>query len=196
MTFCVLLKMKSEQEDTLWISRVVEGDTEAFGLLVDKYKDLVFTLALNMMHQREEAEEVAQDVFMKIFKALPKFKQKAKFSTWMYRIAYNECISRLRKKKNYVVSIENLPGSEVRTMKEDSEVGLDEEMRSQMLHHALRKLPEKERGLVHLYYFENLPVEEMAKVTGLSVSNVKVKLFRIRKKLFEELVTVKSALQI
>ena len=188
--------MKSDQEDIHWVSRVIQGDTDAFGLLVNKYKDMVFTLALRMIHQREEAEEVAQDVFLKIFKALPKFQQKAKFSTWMYRIAYNECISRLRRKKNTVVSIENLPGNAVRSLATEDEDWQDDEMRSRILHSALKRLPEADQGLVHLYYFDNLPVEEMAHVTGLSVSNVKIKLFRIRKKLFDELVPVKNALQI
>ncbi len=188
--------MKNDQEDILWASRVVEGDTEAFGLLVNKYKDLVFSLALRMVRHREEAEEVAQDVFLKIFRALPKFRQKAKFSTWMYRIAYNECISRLRKKKNAEISLENLPGGTVRSLEDRAEEGQDEEMRAALLHRALKRLPAADQGLVHLYYFDNLPVEEMAHVTGLSVSNVKIRLFRIRKKLFEELVPVREALQI
>ncbi|MBE0651701.1 MAG: sigma-70 family RNA polymerase sigma factor [Bacteroidales bacterium] len=188
--------MKSEQEDILWTNRVIQGDTEAFGLLVKKYKDMVFTLALRMVQQREEAEEIAQDVFLKIFKALPKFKQKAKFSTWMYRIAYNECISRLRKKKNAEVSIENIPGNTARSLANEEEDWQDDEMRSRMLHNALKRLSDEDQGLVHLYYFDDLPVEEMAHVTGLSVSNVKIKLFRIRKKLFEVLVPVKDALQI
>ena len=129
--------MKSDQEDMLWANRVIQGDTEAFALLVNKYKDMVFTLALKMIHHREEAEEVAQDVFLKIFKALPKFKQKAKFSTWMYRIAYNECISRLRKKKNAVISIENIPGSAVHSMEVEMEDWQNEEIRSEMLNSAL-----------------------------------------------------------
>jgi RNA polymerase sigma-70 factor (ECF subfamily) len=180
----------------LWANRVIQGDTEAFGLLVNKYKDMVYSLALRMVHQREEAEEVSQDVFLKIFKALPKFKQKAKFSTWMYRIAYNECISRLRKRKNAEISIENIPGGMVRSLEDAEEDWRDQEIRSEMLNRVLRRLPEADQGLVHLYYFDNLPVEEMANVTGLSVSNVKIKLFRIRKKLFEELLPVKEALQI
>ena len=83
--------------DQVYIEAILNGDANAFAVLVDRYKDLVFTLALRMMKHREEAEEAAQDTFIKAFKSLNKFKGDSKFSTWIYRVAYNTCLDRLKK---------------------------------------------------------------------------------------------------
>lgn len=79
------------------ISEICKGNTRAFSDFVDNYKDLVFTLSVRMLGNREEAEEVSQDVFIKVYKSLPSFKGDSKLSTWMYRIAYNTCLDRIRK---------------------------------------------------------------------------------------------------
>lgn len=179
--------MGNNHEDILWIEDILKGQTNRYALLVDKYKDTLFALTMGMLKNREEAEEVSQDIFVKIFKALPKFKQKAKFSTWMYRIAYNECISHLRKQKISTVSVDHISENYRDTERYNTGNWQEAELKSKMLHRALNHLPETERGLVHFFYFDNLPVNEIAQITGLSVSNVKTKLFRIRKKLYEEL---------
>jgi len=179
--------MEKDLEDIHWIDEVLEGKTEAYAQVVDKYKDRVFALATSMLKQREEAEEVAQDVFVKIFKALPKFQRKAKFSTWMYRIAYNECVSRLRKQKIHQVSVENISTKDLLPFTEENEERQEAERRSSLLNKALLDLSQADRGLVHLYYFENLSVEDITHASGLSASNVKTKLFRIRKKLHDVL---------
>ena len=188
--------MEKGLEDILWVDEILNGKTESFSLVVDKYKDKVFSRAMGMVKQREEAEEIAQDVFVKIFKALPKFQRKAKFSTWMYRIAYNECISRLRKYKFKTVSVENTFANNLLSVEEKEDDWQEVELRSNLLHKALDRLPETERSLVHFFYFENLAVEEITRISGLSVSNVKTKLFRIRKKLFDQLVSLKSTVLI
>lgn len=179
--------MGEELEDNLWVDEVVNGKAEFFACLVDRYKDRVFALVIGLLKQKEDAEEITQDVFMKIFRALPKFQHKAKFSTWLYRITYNECISRLRKKKVHMVSVENTYPDELVSFQDSSENWQEAEIRSKLLHKALNILPESERALVHFFYFENLPVDEISQISGLSISNVKTKLFRIRKKLFKEM---------
>jgi len=184
--------MEKDLEDILWVDEILRGKTERFVQVVDKYKDKVFALAMGLLKQKEEAEEAAQDVFVKIFNALPKFQHKAKFSTWMYRIAYNECISRLRKHKVQMISVEETFTNSLLATEDKEEEWQEAEMRSNLLHKALDKLQETERGLVHFFYFENLPIEEIARISGLSVSNVKTKLFRIRKKLFIQLLPLKS----
>ncbi len=179
--------MGNNHEDILWIEEILNGQTDRYALLVNKYKDMLFALTMGMLKNREEAEEVSQDIFVKIFNALPKFQQKAKFSTWMYRIAYNECISHLRKQKPHTLSVENISPSAF-AEKEDSTDEADEtERKYVLLKQAIEQLHETDRGLVHFFYFDNLPVNEIAQITGLSVSNVKTKLFRIRKKLHESL---------
>ncbi len=93
--------MTTDQETTI-INQIIAGNTQAFAVLVDRYKDLVFTLAIRMLKHREEAEEVSQDTFIKVFKALPKFKGDSKLSTWVYKVAYNTCLDRIKKKKSII----------------------------------------------------------------------------------------------
>ena len=100
------------------INQIIEGDTSAFSVLVDHYKDLVFTLAMRMVKNREEAEEVSQDTFIKVYKSLNKFKGDSKFSTWIYRVAYNTCLDRLKKIKReyHVVAIDEFTEHQVKTL--------------------------------------------------------------------------------
>src|ERR1017187_5828368 len=86
-------------DDQHCIHLVRQGDTNAFAVLVDRYKNMVFTLLLKMLKDREEAEEVAQDTFVKIYKSLSKFNGESKFSTWIYKVAFNTCLDRLKKNK-------------------------------------------------------------------------------------------------
>ena len=83
--------------DDVFINKILDGDSSAFAVLVDRYKDLVYTLAIRMVKNKEEAEEVAQDTFIKVYKSLAKFKGDSKFSTWIYKVAYNTCLDRLKK---------------------------------------------------------------------------------------------------
>lgn len=88
-----------ETNDQPLIDAILAGDPQSFSFLVDRYKDLVFTLALRMLKHREEAEEVSQDTFIKVFRSLNKFKGESKFSTWIYKITYYTCLDRLKKNK-------------------------------------------------------------------------------------------------
>jgi len=171
-----------EQKDDIWyIERVLKGDTQYFSHFVDKYKDIVYSIAFKVLRNREDAEEMAQESFVKAFKSLHTFKGSAKFSTWLYRITYNNCISEVRKKKLKFVSTDD-----VQIADEPEEMNLDgipEENRAKYVKAALDKLPEDEYTLILLYYFEDKSVDEISQITRMSESNVKVKLFRARKKL-------------
>ena len=183
-TFVVLRQTsKMEQKDDIWyIERVLKGDTQYFSYFVDKYKDIVFSIAMKVLRNREDAEEMAQESFVKAFKSLHTFKGDAKFSTWLYRITYNNCISEVRKKKLKFVSTDDVQISD-----EPEEMNLDgipAENRAKYVKEALEKLPEDEYTLILLYYFEDKSIEEISGITKLSESNAKVKLFRARKKLY------------
>jgi RNA polymerase sigma factor (sigma-70 family) len=170
------------RDDSYYIGKVVSGQTNYFSFLVEKYQDIVFSIALKVLKNREDAEEMAQESFIKAYKSLHTFQGKAKFSTWLYRITYNTCISEVRKKRNYFVSTDD-----VQIQDEAEEMNLDgipEENRERYVKMAMGKLPEDEYALVLLYYFEDQSIEEISKVTGLSASNAKVKLHRARKKLY------------
>ncbi|SHF25057.1 RNA polymerase sigma-70 factor, ECF subfamily [Mariniphaga anaerophila] len=171
-----------EKDDNYYIEKVIAGQTSYFSYVVEKYQDVVFSIALKVLKNREDAEEMAQESFVKAFKSLHTFQRKAKFSTWLYRITYNTCISETRKKKQYFASTDEVQISdEVEEMNFD---GIPAENREKYIKAALAKLQEDEYTLVLLYYFEDQSVEDISKVTGLSGSNVKVKLYRARKKLY------------
>jgi len=171
-------------QDQIIIDKILKGDTNAFAVLVDSYKDLVFTLALRMVKNREEAEEVSQDTFIKAFKSLDKFKGKSKFSTWIYRVAYNTCLDRLKKiKREYnVVAIDEFTEHQVKTL-DNALDRMEQDEHKQKIQECLQLLPNDDSFLLTLYYFEELSLEEISKVVGLTANNVKVKLFRSRKKL-------------
>lgn len=170
--------------DQIYIDQILNGDTQAFSVLVDRYKDLVFTLALRMMKNREEAEEVSQDTFIKVFRSLNKFKGDSKFSTWIYKVAYNCCLDRLKKIKRSFATIpidefsENKIGMMDNAL-ETMEIG----ERHAAVKYCLNQLPSEDAFLITLYYFEEQSLEEISKIIGLKSNNVKVKLFRARKKL-------------
>ncbi len=170
------------KDDNYYIEKVINGQTSYFSYIVEKYQDIVFSIALKVLRNREDAEEMAQESLVKAFKSLHTFQGKAKFSTWLYRITYNTCISETRKKKYHYTSTDDIQISEEA---EDMNLdGIPEENRERYVKAALAKLPEDEYTLVLLYYFEEQSVEEISKVTGLTASNVKVKLHRARKKLY------------
>jgi len=166
------------------IAKVLDGDTNAFSVLVNRYKDLVFSLALKMLKNREEAEEISQDAFIKVYKSLHKFKGDSKFSTWIYKVVYNSCLDRIKQyKKNYaLVPIDEFNENQVKTL-DNAFDALVSQDRKNAIQACLNKLPSEDSFLLTLYYFEEQSLEEISKIVGLTANNVKVKLFRSRKKL-------------
>ncbi|WP_409206391.1 RNA polymerase sigma factor [Flavobacterium sp.] len=170
--------------DQYYINQIIEGNSNAFAVLVDRYKDLVFTLSYKMVKNREEAEEISQDTFIKIFKSLNKFKGESKFSTWVYKITYNTCLDRLKKnkKENSVVYIEDFSEHQVKAIETVFDT-IDEKERNQRIQDCLLLLPSEDAFLLTLYYFDDQSIEEIAKVVDSNANNIKVKLFRSRKKM-------------
>ena len=170
--------------DLYYINLIIEGNTNAFSVLVDRYKDLVFSLALKMVKNREEAEEVSQDTFIKVFKSLRQFKGDSKFSTWIYKVTYNTCLDRLKMNKKFYndVPIDEFTEHQVKTIDNALEA-MELEERKQAIQDCMKLLPAEDAFLLTLFYFEEQSLEEIAKVVGLTTNNVKVKLFRSRKKL-------------
>ena len=178
------LKLKMTTNDQILINQIVDGDTNSFTILVDRYKDLVFTLALRMLKNREEAEEVAQDTFIKTYKSLDKFKGDSKFSTWIYRVAYNTCLDRIKKNKKHVNTIEINEFTAHQLVSIDNALDkMENEERQAAIQSCIDKLPSEESFLLTLYYFDDLSLNEISKIIGISANSIKVKLFRCRKKL-------------
>lgn len=173
-----------ELNDQHYIKLIIGGDINAFAILVDRYKNLVFTLSLKMLASREEAEEVSQDVFIKIYKSLSGFKTESKFSTWLYRITYNTCLDRLRttKRTAYLVAVEDFEAQEVTSLMNALDT-IEEKERKQMIQKCLDLLPAEDNFLLTLYYFQENSLKEISKIMGINENNVKIKLFRSRRKL-------------
>jgi RNA polymerase sigma factor (sigma-70 family) len=176
------------KSDAYYVAEVLKGKPESFAPLVDKYKRLAFTLSMKITRNREEAEEAAQDAFIKVYRSLENFKGSASFKTWLFRIVYTTAISKVRGKKHDFVSFEDYKLSDSELAETESAVGLlSAEERSYQLHKAMESLTPEENAILNLYYFEDLPVEEIATIMDVSASNVKIKLFRSRKKLYGQL---------
>lgn len=175
----------SQPDDQYYIDAIKKGnDANAFRCLVDRYKHMVYTLAMKMLKNTEEAEEIAQDVFLRVYQALPDFKGDSKFSTWIYKIAYYRSLDYLKKQKRnlgtsslddeieyHLPSVENTLGS------------LEAQERKKAIRQAIAALPEKDALLVTLHYLEELSLKEISTIMDLSVNTLKVRLFRSRKRL-------------
>lgn len=171
--------------DQYYIENTLKGDSRAFASLVEKYKDFVFTIVIRIVKVREEAEEVAQDTFIKAYESLASYRGEAKFSSWLYSIAYRKALDALRKNKKYKASelIEDITEGDVETI-DNALHYLEDQERKQAIQDCILKLPEPDAAIITFYYFEELSVREIAEVTKLTEDNIKVKLHRSRKKLF------------
>jgi RNA polymerase sigma factor (sigma-70 family) len=179
--------------DIVYIEQVLAGKVNAFSYIVDRHKDKAYNLAFRICGNHEEAEEIAQDSFLKAYKALNGFKMKSSFATWLYRIVYNTAISYVRIKKKGVLSLEDFPADASDFIgNSSSEEDAEKEYRSAIINFALQKINEEERGLISLFYFDEMSTEEMADITGISKSNIKVKLFRARLKMLQTIETVEK----
>lgn len=177
---------EQEREQEL-IRRILRGESDLYAQLVDHYARMIQTLVARIIDRPEEAEEVAQDVFVKAFRQLDSFGGRSSFQTWIYRIACNTALSHARRsrRRTTLTGVDErrlglLPDEEVERLEEWAA----HERRLEALTRALARLEAEERALVTLFYYEERPVSECAAITGLTENNVKVRLHRIRKKLY------------
>ncbi|PQJ78134.1 RNA polymerase sigma factor [Polaribacter porphyrae] len=170
--------------DQYYIKKVMKGDINAFTFLVDNYKNMVFSLAFKMTKSKEEAEEISQDTFIKAYKNLQKFKGDSKFSTWLYRIAYHTSLDAIKKnkKEQNTFEINEVTFNQIKSVEYILE-GIERKERAKVMENCLQKLPDEERSIIWMFYYDELSLKEIIEVTGLSQANLKVKLHRARKKL-------------
>lgn len=166
-------------DDMEIVQRVLEGDTEAFGTLVQRYSGKVYGLAVGMLHDAERAEDVAQETFLRAYEHLDSFRGASAFATWLYRIAYNRAAEYCRRQRPFGRLDERcraVADEEVSAERYDPETVV-------RMRHALLRLPPDDRALVTLFYEEECPIAEIAQMMNLSQANVKVRLHRIRGRL-------------
>jgi RNA polymerase sigma-70 factor, ECF subfamily len=176
------------------INQVKKGDQNAFGEIVEIYKNNVYQLCYRMLGNRYEAEDVAQEAFIRAFTNINSFNQDLKFSTWIFRIATNLCIDRIRKKKPDFYLDAEVSGTNGLTMYSQiaSETELPEtELESMELQESVQKeilkLPEKYRSVIVLKYMEELSLNEISKILGLPLGTVKTRIHRGREALRRQL---------
>ena len=161
------------------INKAISGDSEALTLLVDKYKDIAYNLALGIVRNKEDAKDITQDSFLKVLENINSFRNDSKFSTWLYRIVYNQSIAFINKENRTNLVDYSL-------LVEDSDNNNQEDT-IQDLYKAINKLDDTDRNIIMLFYLAEKTIKEIAQITGLSNSNIKVILHRARKKLFEKM---------
>ena len=173
-----------KKEESHIIKEILDGKTEQYEYFLDRYGQQVFVLVDRIVSCQEDAEELTQDVFLKAFQQLSSFKAESSFSTWIYRIATNIAISAVRKKRNDVLRLDDSVFANLSDTKVDAALEDESEEQMERLQQAMNQLEADERALITLYYLEEKPLAEVAFILGMTEGNAKVKLHRIRKKLY------------
>ena len=181
--------MQSKLSDIELIEQTLTGNQFAYADLVKRHQRFVFTLALRFSKNREDAEEIAQDCFIKAYRSLSSFQQQSKFSTWLYTIVYTTAMTFLRKKRidtdsiddeNTYLQLENQSGGMKNNMAETKS-------RSYYLQEAIGQLLPDDAAIITLFYMGEQSLEEIGQTLGIEANTVKVKLFRARQRLKEKL---------
>jgi len=163
------------------IQRVLTGERYHYARLVDRYRDQAFSLAMRMLRNREDAEEAAQDAFVRAFKALGTFERKARFGTWLYKIVYNVCLTRIERKDD----------TEIRSFDDADELhgtgspisdvsGFESKDLIEFIRTTIDTMPQKYSVILTLFYLQDLTHDEVCGITGLPLGTVKVHLHRAR----------------
>lgn len=173
-----------EKDESYIITRILAGKTEEYAYFLDTYGQPFFSLIVRMVNSEEDAEELTQDTLMKAFEHLSSFNGKSSFSTWIYRIAYNTALSFLRKKNVEQTVIDDNQWNRISDTQIDDALNNESEEQIEKLQQALTKLTAEERALVTLFYEEEHSIQELAQILNLNEGNIKVKLHRLRKKLY------------
>lgn len=177
------------QSDEEIISRVLKGEQSAYARILEKYQNYVFTLVLRFTENREDAEEIAQDVFVKAYRSLADFRGDSKFSTWLFTITRTTCLSFLRKKKLDTMSLDN---ERTQIQLENQQSGfnanlVEQKSRHTMLNQAIAMLSPDDAQVLNLFYKGDQTLEEIGKIMRLDPNTVKVKLHRARQRLKDKM---------
>ncbi len=180
--------MKSQ--DRLWVKQTLSGNREAFAHLVNEYQNAVYNLCVRMLGDTVEAEDAAQETFLRAYAHLGSYDSNRSFKTWLLSIASNHCIDRLRKRRLSTLSLEaeNLPPHPALTSSDPGpEASIMASERTELVQKLLSKLPPDYRAAVVLYYWYDYSQSEIAEVLGTTESAVKSRLFRARRMMAEML---------
>ncbi|HEY9196127.1 MAG TPA: RNA polymerase sigma factor [Mucilaginibacter sp.] len=181
--------MQSKLSDIELIEQTLAGNQSAYADLVRRHQRFVFTLALRFSKSREDAEEIAQDCFVKAYRALASYNAHSKFSTWLYTIVYNTAMTFLRKKRVATDSIDD-EGTFIQVEHHESAYNsenIENKSRSFYLNQAIEQLLPDDAAIITFFYKGEQSLEEIAQTLNMEANTVKVKLFRARQRLKERL---------
>jgi RNA polymerase sigma-70 factor (ECF subfamily) len=162
------------------VQQVLSGNASAFGYFADTYQDMAITIAFRICGNVQDAEDIVQDSYLKAYRNLHSFRGDSKFSTWLYRIVYNTAITH-SKSKMWQADDDLSAVESIETSDFDTEKIIDDAETAELVNATLEKMPKGDALLLTLFYLEDNSIKEMAKITGLNETNVRVKLFRARK---------------
>jgi RNA polymerase sigma factor (sigma-70 family) len=171
-------------EDQVWIDSIKNGNQASYAYIVDKYQHMVYNISVKILSNPDDAQDAAQESFIKAYQQIGSFAGKSKFSTWLYTIAYRTAISKF--KVNRIITVEVDEDINAGYFSDHSPTGLEQlqlKQQKKQVEDAINKLPKIEALLITLYYMNEMPVKEIEEITGLGASNIKIQLFRARKKL-------------
>jgi RNA polymerase sigma-70 factor (ECF subfamily) len=174
--------------DDAVIKKVLEGDINSFRYLVDKYKDMSFSIAMSILKDEDEAEDVIQDAFVKAFNSLGSFRKESGFSTWLYRIVVNESLGRMRKMKPQRMPIlsEN-EDEDAETEIQETVLHLIRDDQVRYINKVLNIMDGRESLFLRLFYLNENSLNEIEAITGYKSSNIRVILYRARKNFYRVL---------
>ncbi len=188
------MENEKRKEDSRLIKAALQGDEKAYETLLNKYRNLVFTIMLKMVRNPQEAEDLTQEAFIKAFNSLASFNDEFAFSTWLMKIATNNCIDFLRKRKLKTYSInEPIQYKDEQIEVEIPDAGptpekqLLQSERRQLIEEAIEELPERYRYVILLRHKEEKSYEEISEILNLPLGTVKAQIFRAREFLNKKL---------
>lgn len=186
--------LPAKADERRLIEQAKQGDHDAFALLLQRHQRRVFSLIGNLFRQPADVEDIAQQIFLKVYLALPRFDFRAAFTTWLYRIVVNECYDQLRRQRALkapersqvaVADVEELDRLTAGTYAHQTANFARRTELRQVVEQLFRRLPTEDRLLLTLRELEGFSLEELAAVLNLNVNTVKVRLFRVRRRLVE-----------
>jgi RNA polymerase sigma factor (sigma-70 family) len=187
-------KQDSRAEDSELIKQALSGDDTAYSRLMKKYHDAIFSFIFRMIHDREQVEDLTQEAFIKAFASLKNFNEEYAFSTWLYKIATNNCIDYIRKRKLLMYSIDKPIESkdsdftfELPDETYEADKSLISTQRAVLVRDAIEQLPEKYRRVILLRHQDERTYEEIAAMLDLPIGTVKAHIFRARELLYKQL---------
>jgi RNA polymerase sigma-70 factor (ECF subfamily) len=182
--------------DNELIKLILQGDRNKFALIVEKYKELVFHTCMGFLHNKDDADDLTQEVFIQAYQSLSKFKMESALSTWLYRISVNASLNKLRKESgiSFLQRLESMFSGEVKNDPPFSASDLDNpenilirQEHSQWIQKALDSLPENQRTAIILSKYDDLPQKEIAEIMDVTEGAVEALLQRAKKNLREKL---------